>query len=167
MFRWIVAITRDVLPEGLRRYAEHEAFVWLVCANVLAALALPAALGADMETAKEFGSFWILAALGAAVGEFDLVQKWAGRETISSGLAWAIMLPIVAFALIVGIWMHTDRTGAERMATQSQEQNEAIKAQLRSPEVQEGMRLFEEIARRRTTTTTRPATDPATRETGD
>ena len=170
MFRWLreaVAIVRDVLPEGLRAYVEHEAFVWIVFGNLLAAAALFAACGADAPTIKEFGSFSALAALCAAVAEFDLVQRWAGRETLSSGAGWAIMLPIVAFALIVGIWMHADRIGAERTAVQSQEQNEAFKAQLRSPEVQEGLRLMKQIAERRATTTTRPATDPAAQKTGD
>ena len=170
MFRWLreaVGVVRDVLPEGLRAYAEHEAFIWVVCANVLAALALPVAFGADAQTVKEFGSFCALAALCAAVAEFDLVQKWAGRETMSSGTGWAIMLPIVAFALVVGIWMHTDRIAAERMAAHSHEQREAYNAQLRSPEVQEGLRLMKEIAERRAMTTTRSAPEPATRETGD
>lgn len=170
MFRWLreaVAIVRDVLPEGLRAYVEHEAFAWILFGNLLAAAAVFAACGADAQTIKEFGSFSALAALCAAVAEFDLVQKWAGRETLSSGLAWAVMLPIVAFALAVGIWMHTDRVGAERMAVQSQEQDEAFKAQLRSPEVQEGLRLMKDIAERRAATTTRPATNPATQETGD
>jgi hypothetical protein len=170
MLRWLrelVDFVRDVLPEGLRRYVEHEAFVWILFGNLLAAAALFAAFDADAQTITEFGSFSALAALCAAVAEFDVVQKWAGRETLSSGLGWAIMLPIVAFALAVGVWMHTDRVGAERMAVQSQEQREAFNAQLRSPEVQEGLRLMKEIAERRAATTTRPATNPATRQTAD
>lgn len=168
MFRWLReagAIVRDVLPDGLRAYVEHEAFLWIVFGNILAALALLAAFGADGPTIKEFGAFWVLAALCAAVAEFDIVQRWSGRETVSSTASWAIMLPIVTFALAVGVWMHSDRTTAERMAVQSQEQNEALKAQLRSPEVQEGMRLMQEIVQRRAAT--RAATNSATRETGD
>src|SRR5687768_16196173 len=112
MFRWLreaVAVVRDLLPEGLRGNVEHEAYIWIVFGNILAAMALLAAFEADEATIKEFGGFWALAALCAAVAEFDLVQKWAGRETLSSGVGWAIMLPIVAFALAVGVWMHTDR----------------------------------------------------------
>ena len=170
MVRWLrelVGFVRDGLPEGLRRYVEHEAFVWILFGNLLAAAAVFAAFGADAETIKEFGSFSALAALCAAVAEFDLVQRWAGRDTLSSGLGWAVMLPIVAFALAVGVWMHTDRIDAERMAIQSREQREAFNAQLRSPEVQEGMRLYGEIARWRAATTTRPETNPATRQTAD
>ena|SRR5688500_331484 len=95
MARWlreVVAVVRDVLPEGLRAYVEHEAFIWIVFGNLLAAAALFAAFGADAQTIKEFGSFSALAALCAAVAEFDLVQRWAGRETLSSGVGWAIML---------------------------------------------------------------------------
>lgn len=76
-----------------------------------------------------------------------------------------MLLPIVGLALALSMWMHSERVGADAVAAESRRQTDAIEAQLHSPQVQEGLRLMEQIRQKKAATQT--ASRPATQRTGD
>src|SRR5690349_5589559 len=118
MLRGLLDFVLDILPAGVRAFVERGTFIWLLICNIAIGSALFAACGADAKTITEFGPFVALVAASIAVAETDLVQRWTGGETRSTPLGWVVMVSVAGFALAVGLWMHADRTGAERHAAE-------------------------------------------------